>query len=188
MNSKMIKGIEEEANTGITRRAFLGAGAAGGAALLAGGFSSMVQAAAQRRRRLPNLARKVDPATSMVDENGPPDESRADERVSEANRAPESIGRRGHRDEPARDRRRHAPGRGTGRRSRPRSVARHPDSVEGQHRVQRRHGDDRRLLGARGQQGTGRCHDCWPIAQGRRCHSRQSQPVRMGQLPRFRAV
>ena len=46
MNSKMIKGIDE-ANDGITRRAFLGAGAAGGAALLAGGFSSIVQAAVQ---------------------------------------------------------------------------------------------------------------------------------------------
>ena len=46
MNSKMIKGMDE-ANGGITRRAFLGAGAAGGAALLSGGFSSVVQAAAQ---------------------------------------------------------------------------------------------------------------------------------------------
>ena len=47
MNFKMIKGMAEEANGGITRRAFLGAGAAGGAALLTGGFSSIVQAAAE---------------------------------------------------------------------------------------------------------------------------------------------
>ena len=49
MNSKMIKGTAE-ASDGVTRRAFLGAGAAGGAALLTGGFASIVQAAAQLRR------------------------------------------------------------------------------------------------------------------------------------------
>ena len=46
MNSKMIKGTAE-AGDGVTRRAFLGAGAAGGAALITGGFTSIVQAAAQ---------------------------------------------------------------------------------------------------------------------------------------------
>ena len=157
----------DEANGGITRRAFLGAGAAGGVALLSGGFSSVVQAAAQVDGGPPNLARKVDPATSIADEDGASIESRADKRVSEANRAPESIGRCRHRNEPACDRRRHPPGRGAACWLHPRAVARYPDSPQRQHRVHRRHGDDCRLAGTRGQQGAGRRDGGRPITPGR---------------------
>ena len=84
MNSKTNEGTAE-VRDGLTRRTFLGAGAAGGAALLTGGFASIVEARRSVRRWNPHLARKNDPATSMAHENGAADESRADEGVSEAN-------------------------------------------------------------------------------------------------------
>ena len=69
MNSKMIKGTAE-ASDGVTRRAFLGAGAAGGAALLTGGFASIVQAAAQFDADGPIWLEKTIPQLQSLMRNG----------------------------------------------------------------------------------------------------------------------
>ena len=112
---------------------------------------------------------------------------RADRGVPAADRTTRSPPPRGHRDEPRGAWRSPTVGATrTAGRAGPRSPARDPGPAQGQHRDQRRDGDDGRFAGPGRQPGPPRRHDRRPAAGGRRGHPGQGQPVRVGQLPRAR--
>ncbi len=104
--------------------------------------------------------------------------------LTEAYLAPDRAARpappRRHRDEPRRARDRRPARRRTAGRPGPRSAPRHPRPGQGQHRDQRRDGDDGRLAGAGRQPGPARRADRRPAAGGRARSSSARRTCRNG--------
>ena len=130
------------------------------------------------------MVRSHDPGAGRVARVRRDDRGRTDGGLSRPDRAARPGPARGHRDEPGRARDRRPTRHGAAGRSRPRAAPRHPDPGQGQHRDQRRDGDDRGVACARRQPRAARRDDRGTPPRGGRRHPRQGQPDRMGELPR----